>query len=436
MFHDVLSRVYWIFTDFMVNLANLLGISYVEANFLLFLVVLPAVTLLLLSLTVYQGVVLVRLKRRALKAEPHDQASPPLLDQEAPSSQSEEEHEGDPALPAEEASSSARPEKRWRRRALVVGGTLGVLGMALAGVFVYRVMIPCHAEMELLPFYRGSCFVQNPIFWVTGRCYAQLSMRNALEEAASRLGRLVPGAHVAYLDASGAHGGKLLGHLSHEHGLDVDILYLWRDPSGRLYPRVPSLFKVGYRLKCNRKGRCGALAFDRSANLALVLALLRQDAAEVEKIFVEPFIQAWLLEEAVEQGLQPSEMERLRKKLRYAGDNAAPHTDHMHVRFELPELSGRRGKGRVLLCEASFLPHFPFRLALHRSYASAISLAESSGETRPVPVARPGQKIFVTSSRCLRAVNSAADMAKKAFCGGTGSGSTMVGAAIRKGMRG
>ncbi len=67
MFHDLLNRAYWFFTDFMVNLANLLGISYVEANFLLFLVVLPVVTLLLLSLTVYQGVVLVRLKRRSLK---------------------------------------------------------------------------------------------------------------------------------------------------------------------------------------------------------------------------------------------------------------------------------------------------------------------------------------------------------------------------------
>lgn len=42
------TAIYWYCTDFCINAANLLGISYVEFNFILFLLVFPAVLLLLL----------------------------------------------------------------------------------------------------------------------------------------------------------------------------------------------------------------------------------------------------------------------------------------------------------------------------------------------------------------------------------------------------
>jgi len=42
------GELYWYCTDFCINAANLLGISYVEFNFILFLIVFPLVTILLI----------------------------------------------------------------------------------------------------------------------------------------------------------------------------------------------------------------------------------------------------------------------------------------------------------------------------------------------------------------------------------------------------
>lgn len=47
---NISTEIYWYCTDFCINAANLLGISYVGFNFILFLIVFPAVLLLLLFL--------------------------------------------------------------------------------------------------------------------------------------------------------------------------------------------------------------------------------------------------------------------------------------------------------------------------------------------------------------------------------------------------
>lgn len=42
--------IYWYCTDFFINMANLLGITYVEFNIWLFLIILPGILLLLFLL--------------------------------------------------------------------------------------------------------------------------------------------------------------------------------------------------------------------------------------------------------------------------------------------------------------------------------------------------------------------------------------------------
>jgi murein endopeptidase len=125
---------------------------------------------------------------------------------------------------------------------------------------------------------------------MAGRCYAQTPMTEALSEAGKLLEKRCPGAGIGYLDASGRKGGKLLGHLSHKHGRDIDICFLGKDENGRISPSRPQILTVGYRLNYKKDRRCGNLKFDRSANLFLILALMEQTAAPVEKIFVEPYI--------------------------------------------------------------------------------------------------------------------------------------------------
>jgi len=48
LFEKYGGELYWYCTDFCINAANLLGISYVEFNFILFLIIFPLVTLLLI----------------------------------------------------------------------------------------------------------------------------------------------------------------------------------------------------------------------------------------------------------------------------------------------------------------------------------------------------------------------------------------------------
>ena len=90
---------------------------------------------------------------------------------------------------------------------------------------------------------------------------------------------------------------------------------------------------IGYRLNYKNDGRCGTLTFDKKANHCLVLALLKQSTAHVEKIFVEPYIRRWLLDEAKKMNLHTSTMSRLKQVMGYAGGNAAKHNDPLHVRF-------------------------------------------------------------------------------------------------------
>ena len=49
MFHELVRNVYWFCTDFMVNISNLLGLSYLESNFILFLIIFPALSIFLIS---------------------------------------------------------------------------------------------------------------------------------------------------------------------------------------------------------------------------------------------------------------------------------------------------------------------------------------------------------------------------------------------------
>lgn len=51
---EILRSTYFYFTDFCINMANLLGMSYMEFNFWLFLVAIPAFILILFLLNLYR----------------------------------------------------------------------------------------------------------------------------------------------------------------------------------------------------------------------------------------------------------------------------------------------------------------------------------------------------------------------------------------------
>ncbi|MEL6588462.1 MAG: hypothetical protein AAFQ68_00185 [Bacteroidota bacterium] len=60
---EALTALYWYCTDFCVNMANLLGISYVEFNIWLFLIVLPGLIGILVLLNLRRYVLLPLMRR-------------------------------------------------------------------------------------------------------------------------------------------------------------------------------------------------------------------------------------------------------------------------------------------------------------------------------------------------------------------------------------
>jgi penicillin-insensitive murein endopeptidase len=210
-----------------------------------------------------------------------------------------------------------------------------VLGLTVS--FVLRVTLPPESGWDLLPLNGENIFAQNILIWLTGRCYVKRPLVKALEEAGEILRRRIPEARIGYLDASGRKGGKLFGHLSHQEGRDIDICFFGRKKDNELFPKVPKLFKVGYMINYKKDGHSRSLIFDTPANLFLILALLEQKTARVEKVFVEPYIRKWLLAEAKRNELDYDRMAGLSQVLRYAGKQAERHDDHLQVRFDLSD---------------------------------------------------------------------------------------------------
>lgn len=69
---DSLFVIYAFCTDFVINTANLLGLSYNDVNAILFFVLFPLTTVLLVGLVVYQHGLLRRIRARSSRTNEVD----------------------------------------------------------------------------------------------------------------------------------------------------------------------------------------------------------------------------------------------------------------------------------------------------------------------------------------------------------------------------
>lgn len=175
---------------------------------------------------------------------------------------------------------------------------------------------------------------QNIAAWLSGRSYGRKDCVAAIEAASDYMRERVPDARVAYMDASTRKGGRFFLHLSHRDGNDVDVLFIGRTSDGDAWPQRPSLSTIGYHVKYNRSRKHGGLTFDAKANWLLIEGFYNQKSSRVEAIFVEPYIREWLLQAARELKSPPEARAWASSVMIYAGDKAADHKDHMHVRFK------------------------------------------------------------------------------------------------------
>jgi len=188
---------------------------------------------------------------------------------------------------------------------------------------------------QRLPLHGKCVHAHNRWAWMMKRTFGRSSVIKALQVSCLKVQRKHPEFRLAVQDISLPAGGKMLGHLSHKTGRDVDIAYIGRDAKGSIHPQTPSWanpFSM-YEENYNQEGKYRHLRFDEQLNWAFLMALRTNRIVTVEKVLVEPHLRQRLLAYGKRTKAGKAALVWARDHLRYAGSNAADHEDHMHVRF-------------------------------------------------------------------------------------------------------
>jgi penicillin-insensitive murein endopeptidase len=160
--------------------------------------------------------------------------------------------------------------------------------------------------------------------------------------ASRAVSRELPGGTAAVGDLSRRAGGSANGHHSHQSGRDVDVFFYALDEAGRPARPGEAMIHYGAQGQATRwspaKGLPAPAAplpayrFDAARNWAFVRALLTDQEAEVQWIFIERPLAALLLQAASEVGEDPAVVARAAFVMK-APTDSEPHDDHMHVRL-------------------------------------------------------------------------------------------------------
>jgi penicillin-insensitive murein endopeptidase len=217
-------------------------------------------------------------------------------------------------------------------KALLPGGT-GSIGTTSHGLLVEPDHLP--ARGENFRYYRAG-----------DRRYGTPELVGLVGRVADHVARAHPGSVLMVGDLSSQTGGWISEHGSHRSGRDVDFGFYLSDPAGRHRSGTPlvKIDRFGVAVRARR-----AVRFDTERNWLAVEALLRDEQADVQWIFVSRGLKALLIEWALahDRGV---ELARRAADVLHQPSDGYPHDDHFHVRIYCPRgESGRlcRDRGPV-----------------------------------------------------------------------------------------
>jgi penicillin-insensitive murein endopeptidase len=197
-------------------------------------------------------------------------------------------------------------------------GLRGSIGMPHRGVLTEGAELPRDAEG--VRWLRG-----NDRHWAAPRFVA------ALERAAAEVAEEREGPPLVVGDLSVRSGGQLREHMSHRTGHDVDILLFVSSLSGAPVPS-PGFIRFDADGLAWDEAHQRFLRFDVERTWLLVKALVEDDEARVEWIFLSRPLQGLLVEWARARGEPPETLLRAERVLLQPGPPAETHDDHLHVR--------------------------------------------------------------------------------------------------------
>jgi penicillin-insensitive murein endopeptidase len=197
-------------------------------------------------------------------------------------------------------------------------GLTGSIGMPHRGVLCDGAELPRDAEG--IRWLRG-----NDRHWAAPRFVA------ALEHAAAAVAREREGPPVVVGDLSARHGGQLREHMSHRTGHDVDVLLFVTTLSGAPV-QSPGFVRFDTDGLAWDDAHERFLRFDVERTWLFVKALLEDDEARIEWIFLSRPLQGLLVEWARARGEASETVLRAERVLLQPGPPAETHDDHLHVR--------------------------------------------------------------------------------------------------------
>jgi penicillin-insensitive murein endopeptidase len=192
----------------------------------------------------------------------------------------------------------------------------------------------------------GNGYLVPDTWAARGLRYGRPELVRAIQRAAQRVARELPGALLYVGDLSLRNGARTPWHASHRRGTDADLLFYAVDADGLPCDPPHSMPVFDDRGDAVLPdGR--VLRFDVARNWALVKALLRDREARVVRIFVARPLRAQLLAYAFGTDEPRGLIARAAEVLQQPPDSL-PHDDHFHVRIagppDPPRVAARKGK--------------------------------------------------------------------------------------------
>ncbi len=182
-----------------------------------------------------------------------------------------------------------------------------------------------------LPF-RGDGFRFNPRRRPEAR-FGTVETIGALMRAAAVVSREL-GGELTVNDIGFAHGGPISGHGSHQSGRDVDTLFYLLDANGDPMPSVGApLDRAGEGVDFKELPDPSddvPVTIDLARNWRFLQALIEDEEAALQRIFVAEHLRTLLLRHARRSGATRATVARFAEM---TCQPSYPHDDHFHFRF-------------------------------------------------------------------------------------------------------
>jgi penicillin-insensitive murein endopeptidase len=164
--------------------------------------------------------------------------------------------------------------------------------------------------------------------------YGTAEVVRSLVQAAARVDRELGGLPVTINDLSNANGGPIPHHASHQSGRDVDVFFYQLGPDGEPIESVGALFDpsgagVDFRDLADPLDDV-PLQIDIPRTWLFLRALIEEDGAHLQQIFLAEHLRALLLDYARASGVPSQTIARFEDM---TCQPAYPHDDHLHLRF-------------------------------------------------------------------------------------------------------